>query len=294
MSKRIETQVSITALGTCLMRATSYYERSLSYKSEDFIAPVIIPPYLAAMIKYTISRAAVKKCLFKVPGIYEYVISRTRFIDDIFENFDAKFEQVLILGAGFDTRAIRFSNELKKTRIFELDAPVTQQAKIRRFTEKRIDFPENLTFISLDFTKESLAEKLDEAGFQKNRQCLFLLEGLTFYLNEEAINSTLNLLNEYSAEGSLLVFDYAFVSAVWREQAAKDPKTKRHYQTLAKAGERPGFVFEGQIQDFLARYAWKLIEDAGSGQLAERYFNQEDFAPAAQKFRIAKAVKKSD
>lgn len=290
MSKRIESKVSKTALGTCLMRATSYYEKDPYYKSEDFIASMIIPSYLKAMVKYDISRSALKKVLFKVPGIYEYVVSRTKFIDEIFSSLDGKIEQVLIFGAGFDSRIIRFKNELKKVKMFELDAPATQQAKLNRFTKRNIQFPPNLTFIPIDFTTELLAERLNEAGFQKNCRCLFILEGLTYYLNKEAIESTLNLICNYSAKDSLLVFDYAS-AAVRQEEINDDPNQKEYYQSLVKAGERPGFMIEEQIQDFLTKYKFGLIEEVDSIHLAKRYFNKDDFETAAQNFRIVKAKK---
>jgi len=292
MSKRIESKVSITALGTCLMRATSYYEKDPCYKSEDFIASMIIPWYLNAMAKYHISRSVLKKALFKVPSIYEYIISRTKFIDEIFNSLAENVDQVLIFGAGFDSRAMRFRNQLKNARVFELDAQVTQQAKINRFVKRKIDFPMNLKFISIDFTKESLVEKLDKAGFKKNSRCLFLLEGLTYYLDQESIDNTLNLISDYSSKESVLVFDYASASIVKQEEINGDTKIKKHYQTLVKAGERPGFMIEGEIQDFLAKYKFGLIEEVDSAQLAEKYFCKEDFDPAAQKFRIVKAIKK--
>jgi len=292
MSNRIETKVSKTAQGTCLMRATSYYEKDPHYKSEDFIAPMIIPSFLKTMAKYNVLRTVVKKVLFKVPGIYEYIISRTKVIDDICNNLTPNIEQVLIFGAGFDSRAIRFKNRLMHAKVFELDAPATQQAKINQFTNRNIDFPPNLNFIAIDFNKESLVKKLDGAGFQKERTCLFLLEGLTYYLNQEAIDSTLNTISDYSAKDSLLVFDYASALAVRQEKNNGDPKIEQNYQALVKAGERPGFMLEGEIQDFLVKYKFGLIEEVNSVQLAERYFGKDDLESAAQKFRIVTAIKK--
>lgn len=291
MSKKIEGKVSITAQGTCLMRATSYYEKDPQYKSEDFIASMIIPSFLKTIAKYNILRTILKRVLFKVPGIYEYVISRTKFIDDICNNLVPNIDQVLILGAGFDSRAIRFREQLKSAKVFELDAPVTQKAKINQFMESHIDFPPNLSFISIDFNKELLVEKLDEAGFQKKRTCLFLLEGLTYYLNQEAIDHTLHIISDYAATDSLLVFDYASASAVRQERGNGDSKNEKHYRALAKAGENPGFMLEGKIQEFLKKYNFELIEEVNSAQLAERYFKKNDFESAAQKFRIITARK---
>jgi len=292
MSKRIENKVSITALGTCLMRATSYYEKDTSYKSEDVIASMIIPSYLRAMIRYPISRSVLKKALFKIPGIYEYIILRTKFIDEIFNSLAENMEQVLILGAGFDSRAIRFKSQLKNVQVFELDAPITQQAKKDRFAKRKIDFPDNLNFISIDFMKESLREKLKQAGFEKNKKCLFLLEGLTYYLNQKSIDDTFNLINEYSAKDSVIVFDYASAEAVRQEKIDGDIKIKKHYETLVRSGEKPEYMIEEPIEMFLEKYSFDLIKEADSTHLAKKYFNKDDLERVAQKFRIVKAIKK--
>jgi methyltransferase (TIGR00027 family) len=289
MSKRIETKVSITALGTCLTRAVSYYEKDPNYKSDDYIAPRLIPPYLNLIAKYGFFKKILKRRLFKAPGNYEYLIARTKFIDNVFKNMDVSVEQVLIFGAGFDSRAIRFKNELKKAIVFELDATVTQQAKIDIIKKKNIELPLNFKFISIDFTKESLSQKLDEAGFDKNKKCLFILEGLTMYLTQEAIDTTFNLLNEYSKENSLIVFDYVAASMLRKEQEYDDPKIKQHVQFLAKVAEQPCFTIDGQIQGFLAKYNLEVIDELDSARLAKDYFNQDDFGLIARKFRIVTA-----
>ena len=67
-------------------------------------------------------------------GVYKYVIARTKYIDAVFkEALAEKFDQILLFGAGFDTRALRFQTEAQHTRIFELDAPFTQQAKLQQY-----------------------------------------------------------------------------------------------------------------------------------------------------------------
>lgn len=292
MTTKTKQKVSSTALGTCIMRSTSYYERNLCYKSEDFIAPQVVPVPLRVMAKYNILRCLLKKAVFKVPGIYEYVIARTKFIDEIFKGLPGNIEQVLIFGAGFDSRAIRFGQELKNVKVFELDARSTQQAKLNRFKESNINTPANVNYISIDFNKESLLEKLKEAGFESDRRCLFLLEGLTYYLENEAIDTTLRLLSDYCATGSLLIFDYADAKAARHEMDIDEHKVKQVHQTLVKKEEKPGFVLEEIIQDFLDKYKFELVEEATSACLAKRYFGQADFALAAQKFRIVKAIKK--
>ncbi|WP_371367497.1 hypothetical protein SRRS_14160 [Sporomusa rhizae] len=291
MNNRVEGKVSITAQGTCLGRTVSYYEKDINYKSNDYIAPILVPSYLGLLAKYGFSRKILKKQFLKAPGNYEYLIARTKFIDSIFENIDDSIEQVLIFGAGFDSRAIRFKSKLAKATVFELDAPGTQQIKIDRFRGQHIEFPENLKFISIDFNHESLSKKLEETGFEKNKKCLFLLEGLTMYLNQESIDNTFNLVDNYSGENSLIVFDYVSASMVSREKTYNDPKIRQYYEFLAKVGEKPRFAIDGQIQDFLANYNLLLLDELDSTRLAKKYFNKDDFGLIAQKFRIVMAKK---
>jgi O-methyltransferase involved in polyketide biosynthesis len=68
---------------------------------------------------------------------------------------------------GFDTRALRFQTEGGDTRIFELDVPITQQAKLGQYQRRGLSIPANVTFIAIDFDRESLSERLEEAGYRK-------------------------------------------------------------------------------------------------------------------------------
>jgi len=291
MSKRIETKVSITAQATCLTRAISYFEANGAYKGDDWVAPKLIWPVFRLLAKHNVSREFLKKRFLRTQGMYEYLIARTKFIDAIFLNIAANVEQVLIFGAGFDSRAIRFQDQLANASVFELDAPVTQQAKIARLKRKYVEFPSNLRFIAIDFTKESLAEKLAEAGFEKNRTCLFLLEGLTYYLDQASIDATFTLISEISAPGSMVVFDYGSAEAIRAERALKDPAVIKHYEFLAKMGERPGFAVEGNIRDFLARYNFGEIDEADANELIYRFFAEKDVGLITKKFRIVTAKK---
>ena len=169
--KRIESKISRTAEMTCMTRAASFYEKTPQYKSNDYIAPMLLTKFFMPIIKIGVLR---KFFTNRFPsGMYEYVIARTKFIDSIFQKaVTNEFDQILIFGAGFDSRGIRFADLNKKTNIFELDAPVTQEAKISQLKKRGIEINPNITFISIDFNKESLEDKLGEFGFTKNRKSL--------------------------------------------------------------------------------------------------------------------------
>ena len=88
---------------------------------------------------------------FTANGVYEYVIARTKYIDAIFRQaLSDQFSQILLFGAGFDTRALRFQDEAQNTMIYELDASATQEAKVGQYKKRHLSIPPNLIFIPVE------------------------------------------------------------------------------------------------------------------------------------------------
>ncbi len=182
MKRRIESDTSRTAQMTCISRAISFLETNSWYKSDDYISVRLLPNLMRFLIRFTSFRRLISRKITP-KGMYEYVIARTKYIDAVFRQvLSRQFNQILILGAGFDTRALRFHHEAGATRMFELDVPITQNAKINQYRKRGLTIPPNLTFISIDFDKELLSTKLKEAGFAAGVRSLFILEGLLMYL----------------------------------------------------------------------------------------------------------------
>ena len=117
-------------------------------------------------------------------------------------------KQYVILGAGMDTFAFREPEFLSKYRVFEVDHPLTQADKLERIARAGWTAPDNLAFVPVDFTKDSLAERLIAAGFDPSVKSFFSWLGVTYYLSAEAIDAMLSALSSLCADGSTLVFDY--------------------------------------------------------------------------------------
>lgn len=271
--KRIESKTSRTAEFTCMIRALSFYEKTPQFKSNDYIAPILTPKFFLPVIKIGILRNFFKNRFFP-PGMYEYVIARTKFIDSVFQNaMKSEFDQILTFGAGFDSRSIRFADLNKKTKIFELDAPVTQNAKINQLKSRGIEINPNTIFISIDFNKESLKEKLLESGFNKNLKSLFILEGLTMYLDSEAVENTFNVINEFAGDGSEVVFDYVYSSVLRGENLYYGESEV--YKGVKDRNEPWCFGIEkGEIESFLKNKKLKLIQNLNSEDLENKYFKK--------------------
>ena len=267
--KRIEIKASKTAQFNCIFRAASFYEKLPQYKSDDHIAIELVPPLFRPLIRIGSFRKLFNR--FFPPGMYEYVICRTKFIDSIFKRaIQKEFHQILIFGAGFDSRGIRFSNLNKKTMIFELDAPVTQKAKINQLKNRKIEVDPNIVFISIDFNKESLEEKLQESGFEKNKKSLFILEGLLYYLGPQAVDDTFNVINKLAGKGSEVVFDYIYSSVLRGEKLYYGESEV--FKGVKRENEPWCFGIEkGKIELFLKERNLKLICNLNSKDLENEF-----------------------
>lgn len=274
-TSRIETKTSRTAEYTCMSRAASYMEKRECYKGTDEISYMLVPTFIKGILRFPRLCQLYHK-LFAAKGIYEYVIARTKYMDSVFmDALEKGFHQIVIFGAGFDSRAQRFNHLNRITRIFELDAPITQEEKRKAFKEKNILIPENLIFVPINFNKESLAEKLADAGFEEGRKSLFLLEGVTMYLSDDAIEGTFTYIRDVAGEGSWIVFDYIYAGVLRGENSyygEKDALTM-----VGKVGEAWSFgLEEGEIEDFLHRYGFSRKDHSNAQDLEEKYFKNPE------------------
>ncbi len=166
-------------------------------------------------------------------------------------------KQYVILGAGMDTFAFRETEFLSKHRVFEVDHSLTQSDKLERITRAGWTIPENLTFVPVDFTKDSLTERLIAAGFDPSVKAFFSWLGVTYYLSAEAIDKTLAELSSLCADGSTLVFDYP------DENFFNAPERRvQNTVMMAKAGgEAMQSAFSyGELEKLLEKHGFLIYE----------------------------------
>ena len=211
-----------------------------------------------------------------VPGSYEWVVGRTFFFDEVFKKaLDDKITQIVIMGAGFDTRVYRFQEKLGDTVAYELDLPSIQNIKIQRLKNNQIAIPENVRYVPIDFTKDVLFEKLEEAGYSKLEKSLFLWEGVTEYLTDTAFDSTMKSIRNNSPPGSLLAFSYIYRSVV--EGTKEYYGTKQIVRMVARNGEPYKYgISEGEIEKFLSDRGYRLVRHLNAEDLERTYLTGED------------------
>jgi methyltransferase (TIGR00027 family) len=143
------------------------------------------------------------------PGLRNYVAARARHFDDVI-TLAAKtgLLQLVILGAGYDTRAYRIG-ELKDTvLVFELDHPDTQQVKKEKVEEIFGGLPEDVVYVPVDLEAQDVGSRLLESGYSPEKKTLFVMEGVIMYLSPPAIDAILSFVVNNSGRNSAVLFDY--------------------------------------------------------------------------------------
>lgn len=137
---------------------------------------------------------------------------RTLFFDQALIAALNSAEQIVILGAGFDTRLFKFCLD-REIALFEVDQVETQLVKKQALAKSKIDC-EKVIFVAVDFANESWMQALTSSGFELGKRTFFLWEGVTYYLTEPAVKSAFSLMAQASSEGSTVAFDFFSESLV--------------------------------------------------------------------------------
>jgi methyltransferase (TIGR00027 family) len=201
-----------------------------------------------------------------------FIAARTRLAEDALASAVAGGTgQLVVLGAGLDTYAYRGAIR-DRLRIFEVDHPATQAWKRQRLAETAIPLPPALTFVPVDFERETLGEGLTAAGFDTAQRAFFTWLGGVPYLTEEAAFSTLCFIGSVPG-GAEVVFDYSNPpdSLSPEMRAEHDVRAAR----VAGIGEAWVSYFEsGGLRSRLTTLGFSEIEDLGPPQIAAHYFPQ--------------------
>ena len=188
--------------------------------------------------------------------------ARTRFFDDeVLEALASGTKQVVIVGAGYDGRALRF--RAPGVQFFELDHPATQGDKRRRVEALGVPL-DHLTFASIDLMRERLGEVLSGAGHDPAQPSLFVCEGLLLYLSGPVVEQLLRDLRSRAAPGSRLA-----VSTREDLPGGSDLTAARGWARrllLAVIGEprRSSFAV-GEFGQLLEQTGWRVVREVTRG-----------------------------
>lgn len=234
-------QASWTAEITAVFRAVE----SIRPKQERLFCDVYAADFLRPSLRWPLKNRRLALFLLwlmidrRFPGASITAVSRIRFVDDCLKaGIKEGIEQVVILGAGYDSRAFRFG-ALNHQRVFEVDHPDTQKVKKAKISRILKKLPDHVAYVPVDFENGNWISKLLESGYRRDFKTLFICEAVSKYLTPNAVNELLSGVSANSCEGSSIVFDYLFQSMVEGRLDSKIAQKALQYQ--ARRGEP--FIF---------------------------------------------------
>jgi len=200
------------------------------------------------------------------------VVVRTRYIDDVLTAaLRSGVEQVVVFGAGFDSRAYRIPG-IALTRVFEVDHPVTQADKKRVVARHLGALPPHVTFVPIDFSTHSLDSVMPAAGFRRDARTFFICEGVTHYLAAADVDTLFRYVARSAPGGSEMVFTYIHRAIL--DGAATFSGAEKTLATVRRSGEPYTFGFDpAELPEYVAARGLALIEDVGPSTYRERYLD---------------------
>lgn len=253
-----------------------------SNKSEEkriFYDPYAVHFVNPAILEYAAkypeqAKAAVEQMELLFPGLGNSIRARVRYFDDFVRaTINEGLRQLVILGAGYDTRAYRIEGLKGKVRVFEVDHPDTQSVKIEKVKEIFGFLPGHVIYVPVDFETDNFGERLVAQGYDRSLKTLFLLEGLIMYIPPEAVDETLSFVVKNSGKGSAILFDYYPESLVDGSCELEAGKNIHNY--LIQIGEPLKFgIKEGMVESFLAERNFSRVKDITAEEYKKMYFHE--------------------
>lgn len=195
---------SRTALATANMRAAHQLLDACPLILDDPLALRILGDDAADGIRRTLEQHLNPRGM----ALRAHVVLRSRFCEEqLAEAVKRGVRRYLILGAGFDTFALRQPRWARALEIVEIDHPATQAEKRSRMARAGLETPANLRFIPIDFQRERLLEGLERNLIRTDSPTFFSWLGVTMYLDGETIDTTLRSMAAFpSGSGVALSF----------------------------------------------------------------------------------------
>lgn len=211
---------------------------------------------------------------------YFMINVRTHYIDAALKRAIADgATQVVVLGAGYDSRAYRFRETYPQLRFFEVDLPATSAKKRERLAEVFGAVPDYVRYAPIDFDKQKLEDVLPPLGYDPKQRTFFILEGVTMYIVEAGNGATLDFVRKNSAPGSRVVYDYLLRPVV-------EGKYQGYYAAdyIAFAVARRGEPYvtgwtPKEAAAFAKKHGLVVVEDVGDKELLKRHLLGSDGKP---------------
>jgi methyltransferase (TIGR00027 family) len=278
-NKSVEQKPSETAMFAALRRTLAYKEFANDKLGPDYLAEFFLPAHFRFFLRFRKIRENTKNRLAGVlPGLNEYMIARTVHFDRLFvEALENGIPQIVLLGAGYDSRAYRFAKLNHGTIIYELDMAPTQNRKKNRLESARIIIPPQVKLVPINFNKESLRDVLERAGYKNREKTLFIWEGVSYYLDAESVDTTLEYVSHSSHDETAIAFDYTI--SISERNIDDYFGVKEFAQTMQEHHASEELMFsidEGKVGSFLEQRGLKMVDHLSNDEIERTYLVRDD------------------
>jgi methyltransferase (TIGR00027 family) len=263
-------KLSITARAVAFARAVEFYAPEAERLFVDHLAYGFLGPTGRCVVRLC-RLPTLTRLLDRAVPDRAGAVGRTRYIDDVLASaLKEGIVQIVILGAGFDSRAYRVPG-IEAATVFEVDYPATQAWK-RHCLELMLDeVPAHVSFVPLDFNTQDLSSALSGAGYRSEHPALFIWEGVTEYLEEHAVDAVFRYISRNSQPGSKVVFTYQDLRVI--SGSREVPGIQVRLRFLRWIGEPYTYGFEPKnLASYLASRGLELIQDVSGTEYSRWYF----------------------
>ncbi len=196
-------------------------------------------------------------------------IARTKYIDDLLEaTVKEGSKQVIILGAGFDTRSVRL-DFLKNISVIEIDHPDTSNFKLEVFKKKIGLLPKNVSFQQVDFNTQTLNDIAKTARIDFSVPTIIIWEGVTNYLTKEAVDNTFNFTKQFISPFNII---FTYIDKDVLDNPSHFKGTEQLFANLKNNEEQWTFGFNpNHLASYLKQFNLTLKEDLNATEYRNRY-----------------------
>lgn len=271
VNKEMIESASVTAMMRAIMASSELNKINPDYLAENFITGDWKNFLQSPLESFEILEK-------RIPGAINYIQIRTKYFDRSLERWLKKYKnsQVVIIGAGFDSRAIRFKNLSGDGTVFyELDLEAMLEYKDDILT--KIKHPRNFKtniYVPINLHTDDISKLLINNGFDKDKDTIFLLEGISFFIEPKQIKKLLFSLKNLVNENISITLDYAFQDYI--EGDIKYLGAKETKDELKKLGEPHlfGLNFEN-VYKFADSFNFIPVDNFTSKMLETKFLSDK-------------------
>jgi methyltransferase (TIGR00027 family) len=207
-----------------------------------------------------------------MPGMNGAIVARIRYIDEcLAKSLQEGLRQLVIIGAGYDTRAYRIKGVREALKVFEVDHPETQVFKKATIQTLFGNLPEHVSYVPVVFGPDRLDQTLSGQGYDLELKTLFIVEGLLMYIPPPAVDLLLSFITHGSGPGSALVGDYFDISVIEGTSPRQEAQVLRKFVEAEGAPLQFG-IREQEVEDFFIDRGFSNVICTSAASCKEKYF----------------------